>query len=51
MLNLILERLRQGYRTMRWPRGKPPALPSRFRGRPRIEAARCTAGCRESRSR
>jgi len=47
MLNLILERLRQGYRTMRWPRGKPPALSPRFRGMPRIEAARCTAGCRE----
>ena len=46
MLNLILERLRQGYRTMRWPRGKPPALSPRFRGMPSIDAARCAAGCR-----
>jgi Ni,Fe-hydrogenase III small subunit/NAD-dependent dihydropyrimidine dehydrogenase PreA subunit len=47
MLNLILERLRQGRRTMRWPRGKAPALPPRFRGRPRLDPARCAAGCRE----
>ncbi len=47
MLNLILERLRQGRRTTRWPRGKAPELPPRFRGCPRIDPERCRAGCRE----
>jgi Ni,Fe-hydrogenase III small subunit len=47
MLNLILERLRQGRRTMRWPRGKPPALSPRFRGLPQVDAERCAKGCRD----
>ncbi len=47
MLNLILERLRQGRRTMRYPRGKAPVLPPRFRGLPRLDPSRCTAGCRD----
>ncbi len=46
MLKEILTRLRQGHRTITFPRGKPPALPDRFRGVPRIDASKCGAGCR-----
>lgn len=46
MLKEILTRLRQGHRTIAFPRGKPPALPDRFRGVPRIDASKCGAGCR-----
>ena len=47
MLNLILERLRQGRRTLRYPRGKPPTLSPRFRGLPQLDASRCAKGCRD----
>jgi len=47
MIRAILERARQGHRTMTWPDGPPPALPERFRGLPQIDAARCPVGCRE----
>jgi len=46
MLTLLSERLRQGHRTTRYPRGEPPALSERFRGLPAIDAAACAAGCR-----
>ena len=36
MLDVIKTRWRQGYRTMRWPKGPAPALPERFAGRPVI---------------
>ena len=49
MIKILLARLRQGHRTIRYPKGDPPALPDRFRGRPRIDAARCPAGCSECR--
>jgi len=45
MLKILLARLRQGHRTMRYPQGPVPAMPDRFRGRPVIDAARCRAGC------
>jgi Ni,Fe-hydrogenase III small subunit/Pyruvate/2-oxoacid:ferredoxin oxidoreductase delta subunit len=45
MLRILRERLRQGYRTMRYPRGAPPALPPRFRGLPVIDSSRCIDGC------
>lgn len=45
MLTLVGERLRQGHRTTRYPRGEPPALSERFRGLPAIDAAACAAGC------
>jgi Ni,Fe-hydrogenase III small subunit/formate hydrogenlyase subunit 6/NADH:ubiquinone oxidoreductase subunit I len=35
MLSILLARLKQGHRTIRYPR-KPPTLPDRFRGRPVI---------------
>ncbi len=34
MLDLIRNRLRQGIRTLAFPKGPPPELPERFRGRP-----------------
>lgn len=46
MLKVILARLQQGHRTMRYPDGPPPEMPDRFRGRPMIDAARCADGCR-----
>jgi Ni,Fe-hydrogenase III small subunit/ferredoxin len=46
MFKIILARLQQGHRTMKYPDGPPPELPDRFRGRPMIDAAKCSAGCR-----
>ncbi len=34
MLNILMERLKQGRRTLSFPKGKPPVLPARYRGRP-----------------
>jgi len=45
MIRLIVTRLRQGHRTMRFPAAPPPPLPERFRGRPVIDSAKCAAGC------
>ncbi len=47
MLKIILARLKQGHRTMKYPDGPPPELPERFRGRPIVNAALCPAGCRD----
>lgn len=47
MFKIILARLQQGHRTMKYPDGEPPALPNRFRGRPEIDAAKCREGCRD----
>lgn len=46
MLKVILARLQQGHRTMRYPSVQPPEMPDRFRGRPTIDAAQCPDGCR-----
>jgi Ni,Fe-hydrogenase III small subunit/formate hydrogenlyase subunit 6/NADH:ubiquinone oxidoreductase subunit I len=46
MLNALLERWRQGSRTTDWPDGPPPVLPTRFRGAPVLDVARCPDGCR-----
>lgn len=46
MLKIIPERLRQGYRTGKYPR-KDPVLPDRFRGLPVIQPERCPSGCRD----
>ena len=46
MLKILLERLRQGHRTIRYPDGPPPDMPDRFRGRPVIDSAKCADGCR-----
>jgi Ni,Fe-hydrogenase III small subunit/NAD-dependent dihydropyrimidine dehydrogenase PreA subunit len=46
MFDVVLERLRQGHRTSRFPR-ELPVLPDRFRGRPVLDAARCASDCRQ----
>jgi Ni,Fe-hydrogenase III small subunit/ferredoxin len=46
MLSIFTERLHQGYRTTRFPKGKPPAVPERFRGLPVLDSLRCVEGCR-----
>jgi len=45
MLKVILARMRQGHRTMKFPASAPPPMSDRFRGRPQIEASKCVAGC------
>lgn len=45
MIDLIRARFRQGYRTIAFPDGPPPALPEHFRGRPSIDASKCPDGC------
>jgi Ni,Fe-hydrogenase III small subunit/ferredoxin len=45
MFNILLARLHQGHRTMKYPAAPPPPLPERFRGRPIIDAAKCPQGC------
>ena len=46
MIKVILARLQQKHRTMKYPDGAPPPLPDRFRGRPVIDSANCPEGCR-----
>jgi Ni,Fe-hydrogenase III small subunit/NAD-dependent dihydropyrimidine dehydrogenase PreA subunit len=46
MLNILLERRRQGHQTMQWPDGPPPSLPDRFRGAPIVDSTLCPDGCR-----
>lgn len=45
MLKILLERMQQGHRTIKYPDGPAPAMPDRFRGRPTINVAKCPAGC------
>lgn len=46
MLKILLARAHQGHRTMRYPAGPPPAMPTHFRGLPKIDPSRCPDGCR-----
>jgi Ni,Fe-hydrogenase III small subunit/formate hydrogenlyase subunit 6/NADH:ubiquinone oxidoreductase subunit I len=46
MLTLVTERLRQGFRTTRYPRGDDPATSERFRGLPVLDSGKCADGCR-----
>lgn len=46
MLKLLLARMKQGHRTIKYPDAPPPAMPDRFRGRPTIDAGKCPDGCR-----
>lgn len=46
MLKAILARLRQGHRTMDYPKGPPPALADRYRGVPMFREALCPSDCR-----
>ena len=50
MLRIFRERLHQGYRTMRYPRGGTPVLPQRFRGLPVIDTEKCFGGCADCRA-
>jgi Ni,Fe-hydrogenase III small subunit/Pyruvate/2-oxoacid:ferredoxin oxidoreductase delta subunit len=45
MLKVLRARWQQGYRTTGYPKGKPPELPERYIGRPKVDGARCAAGC------
>jgi Ni,Fe-hydrogenase III small subunit/ferredoxin len=45
MINVIIARIRQKYRTMKFPAGDPPPMPDRFRGRPEIRPEACAARC------
>ena len=44
MLDILLARLKQGYRTIQYP-AQEPVMPDRFRGRPVVDAAACQAPC------
>lgn len=46
MLQVSLERLRQGHRTIAYP-AQAPTLPGRFRGLPVIDSSKCAVGCRD----
>lgn len=45
MLQPLIERLRQGYRTAAYPDAPAPARPDRFRGLPILDQAKCSEGC------
>ena len=45
MYKEIACRLKQGHRTISFPRGNPPPLPDRLRGLPHVDWDRCPAGC------
>ena len=45
MLNILYERIRQGYRTIQYPKGELPVLPERYRGLPVIDSSKCPDGC------
>jgi len=46
MIKVILARLQQGHRTMKYLDGPAPPMPDRFRGRPTIDATKCPDDCR-----
>lgn len=41
----LLTRIKQGHRTMKYPNGKPPEMPGRFRGRPEFNSEKCPDDC------
>ena len=45
MLNIINERIKQGYRTMAYPAGEMPQLPDRYRGGPFVDHDEKSNGC------
>lgn len=45
MFDVLLARIQQKYRTMKFPAGPPPDLPKRFTGRPVISAGNCPPDC------
>jgi Ni,Fe-hydrogenase III small subunit/formate hydrogenlyase subunit 6/NADH:ubiquinone oxidoreductase subunit I len=47
MLNVLLERLEQGFRTAGYPNVPAPPRPEHFRGLPILNESRCRGGCQE----
>ena len=45
MLKVLWTRVKQGYRTTKYPDGPAPELPARFLGRPRLDPSRCREDC------
>ncbi len=45
MGNSIFARIRQGYKTIAYPKGKLPLLPDRFRGLPQVDWSSCPPLC------
>jgi Ni,Fe-hydrogenase III small subunit/Pyruvate/2-oxoacid:ferredoxin oxidoreductase delta subunit len=45
MFDVLLARIQQKYRTLKFPEGPPPALPQRFVGRPVVTGENCPPGC------
>lgn len=45
MLKVILARLQQKHRTIKYPDAPPPPVPDRFRGRPVIDESKCSGNC------
>ncbi|HEV3386590.1 MAG TPA: 4Fe-4S dicluster domain-containing protein, partial [Gemmata sp.] len=45
MLEILRARLKQGHRTIAYPK-QAPTLPDRFRGLPVIDVSKCPEGCR-----
>jgi Ni,Fe-hydrogenase III small subunit/ferredoxin len=47
VLDTLTHRLKEGCKTMAYPKGPPPPLPDRHGGSLRLEAAKCSEGCGE----
>ena len=45
MLNVIKQRIQQGYRTIAYPAGQLPQMPPRYRGLPVVDSNKCPEGC------
>ena len=45
MIDIMLARIQQKYRTIKFPDGPPPELPERFPGRPVIHSKDCPSDC------
>lgn len=45
MFKAVLERVRQGHRTIKYP-AEPAVLPELFRGYPQLDSAKCPSGCK-----
>ncbi len=45
MIKELITRFKQGYRTIKFPKGTPPKLPDKFRGLPLIDKTKCNEDC------
>ncbi len=45
MLKEIIARIKQGKRTFKYPKGAPPVLSDKFKGRPIIDKSKCVVNC------